>query len=130
MIRKETYKIETWKYWDDTIDNSVEKFYDSYNIYPNIIIAHEDTFIKIEMVVNSIGKKYIKGMNGKVPDKGEFVRISSFSGESYELDFCLDNNVQYQFFTLIYDSDPDGGGEPLPYDSDDSSKYNYRSRVA
>jgi len=42
-------KITDYAVWDDTIDLHVEKFYKKHNVYPNILLANEFTYRRIDM---------------------------------------------------------------------------------
>ena len=102
--------------WDDTIHLCVEKFHKKYNVYPNILLANEYTYRKIDLHAQKHPERLID------PDREETIETSSypytglsyFTTEDYSLELCLDFDLQNGSITLIFDEDPDFSGEPAP----------------
>jgi hypothetical protein len=52
--------------------------------------------------------------------------LSSFVTEDYELECCLDNDLQEGFFLLVFDEAPDFDGELVEEDGEGEGVYAYR----
>jgi hypothetical protein len=109
------YTLNSLIHWDDQLNDWVEKFKRSKGYYPNILLASSATYSRIDMVINARGKDRVKGKDGKIAAKDEFISPCGFKGESYELMFCTEEQLGIDTVKLIYDSDPDGG-VPIPED--------------
>jgi len=102
--------------WDDTINLFAMKFHDKYNVYPNILLASDFTYKKIDLYAQKHPERIIK-----FDDEGNFKTIetssdpytglSTFIAEDYELECCIDYDLQEGYFTLIFDETPDFSGE-------------------
>ena len=46
--------------------------------------------------------------------------MACFRGPDYELEFCVDDALPTGAFSLIWDDDPDGDGEPVPDEDTDA----------
>lgn len=118
MIYKKTYKVTSWKNWNHCINDSSIEFFRKFSIYPNILMANSDTFHKIDMMVNQ-KKDNILNDDGEIPAPDKYVSIGSFISDNYALEMCIDDKVAIDYFILIFDSDPDDGGEPIPEEDSD-----------
>ena len=107
--------ITDFKVWDDTINSFVQQFYKENKLYPNILIACDFTYHKIDDYVQIHPERVI------APD-GEDMRTSElpyggidcFEASNYELKFCIDNQLQENSFLLVFDENPEfDGGEPM-----------------
>jgi len=112
--------------WDDTIHSNVEKFHKKYNVYPNILLANELTYRKIDLYAQKHPERLID------PDGKESIETSSypynglsyFITEDYSLELCMDYDLQDGSFTLIFDEDPDFSGEPEPVIEEEEEREN------
>jgi hypothetical protein len=50
---------------------------------------------------------------GERPAEGEYAGIGLFTGAGYQLEFCVHERVPSKAVLLVFDTDPDGDGEPL-----------------
>ncbi len=90
------------------------KFYEAFNIYPNLLLAAETTWKKIDHYANLISPVNIyKGPETDDEMNEEFKSISSFVTPDFELEFCLDFKIKENYFILIFDEDPSFDGEPV-----------------
>lgn len=110
-ILRRTYTIDRWTRWDDELHACATEFHERFGVYPNILLAHEVTFARIDMAAR---KGKILADDGTEAAEGEHTPLSSFVGPDYELDFALDDALEVGDVSLIHDTDPDGGGEPVP----------------
>lgn len=116
-MHRKTYKITVWKRWDYDVCSAVEDFYSRTKVYPNVLLANPTTFAKINLIAaksmiasgSRIGKS-----SGETPDGVEYVDLTGFVGDGYELRFAENKKLADTAFALLFDSDPDGGGEPWP----------------
>jgi hypothetical protein len=100
--------------WDDTIHITVLKFYQKFNVYPNILLASDKTYMKIDLYAQMHPERLLdpNGENietGNTPYEG----ISYFTSDDYNLECCLDFELSEGNFTLIFDEAPDFDGEPV-----------------
>ena len=125
-ILKYTGMITDFSVWDNTINSCVKKFQKQYNVYPNIFIACEFTFRKMEFralmhperLTDSDGEN-IK--TSSIPYNG----IGCFVADDYSLEFCTDNKLPEGMFLLVFDAAPEFDGEPIP-DEEEENQYFYR----
>ena len=101
--------------WDDTINLYAQKFHAQFNVYPNILLACNFTYRKIDLyaqmhpdrLVESDGIETIE--TSDIPYQG----ISYFTAEDYNLECCLDYYLPVGSFTLVFDEAPDFDGESV-----------------
>jgi len=119
-LYKMTCPISDYFAWDDIINENVIKFYESYSIYPNLMLASEKTWSDIDQIANLFNPEKlspIDELDDTIDINAEIKSISVFRTENYALQFCLDEKVSDDYFTLIFEEDPIFDGEP--YDSED-----------
>jgi len=110
-ILRRTYSIESWRTWDDAIDGFARDFNRAFGLFPNLLLGSSSTLAHIDMAAK---RDKLTDPDGQRPEDGEYAAIGLFSGDGYALDFCIDERVPSKAVSLIFDSDPDGGGEPVP----------------
>lgn len=119
MIYKKTFKIHSFKNWDDEINASAVIFNNTFSIYPNIILFNSYMTSRIDILANE-NKDYLEDEKGHKPDKSTFAQVDSFVSVDYKLEFCLDEKLPDNYYSLIYDSNPNGDdGEPVPDEDSD-----------
>lgn len=110
MIPRKTYRIGSWRTWDQAIDASVRDFESRFGVTPNVLLASTVTFNRINMAAD---KSHVGNAAGEDPPAHAYVDITGFAGHDYVLGFAVSERVQEKRFALLYDEDPDGG-EPWP----------------
>jgi len=102
--------------WDDTIHFFVLKFYKMYNVYPNLLLASDYTYQKIDLYAQMHPERIMDpdGVMTIEASDCEYTGISDFSAVDYSLEFCFDNEITEGNFLLVFDEEPDFSGEPLP----------------
>jgi hypothetical protein len=108
--------ITDFSIWDDTIHLTVLKFHTQYNVYPNILLASDITYRKIDLYAQMHPERLLD------PDGEETIETSShpynglsyFTTDDYELELCLDFDLGEGSFTLVFDETPEFDGEPVP----------------
>ncbi len=119
--------ISEYSVWDDTIHEHADKFFNNYSIYPNLMFASKMTWQKIDEYANLFNPENIKLSDDNIDDEEtdeEIKSISTFVSSSYSLEFCLEENVNEDYFILVFDEDPIFDGEPYDYDNiDDVIRY-------
>ena len=104
-----TFSFDSLISWDHQLNSWVKEFKADLEYYPNILLASNETYARIDLVVNARGKDKLRNSEGAGAPEEEFVSMNGFKGDGYELDFCMDDNTGVDTVRLIYDSDPDGG---------------------
>ena len=119
--------ILDYKVWDDIIDGFVEKFYANYKVYPNIMLAASRTLEKIDNNANFLqaGKIVLEDPDIEIDEPDTVKTISSFDGENYMLEFCMDEKLGEDSFVLVFDEDPKFDGLPY-YNCVNEKSGNYR----
>ena len=117
--------------WDDTIPLSAVKFYSQYNVYPNILLANDSTYRKIDLYAQMHPSRIVTndddGNIETIETSNEpYNGLSSFVTEDYELECCMDYDLQEGYFTLIFDEEPDFDGERVEEPEEQGNVYNYR----
>jgi hypothetical protein len=110
--------ITDFSMWDDTIHLSVMKFHSQYNVYPNILLASDFTYRKIDLYAQMHPNKVVTdGADGNIEtietSNEPYNGLSLFVTEDYELECCMDYDLLEGYFTLIFDETPDFDGEPV-----------------
>ena len=121
---KMTGIITDFAVWDDTINLHVIKFHDKFNVFPNILLANEYTYKKIDLYAQKHPERIIDptGENDIETSSISYQGLSTFTAEEYELDFCLSYEIADSSFILIFDENPDFDGEPEPLPVEDEEK--------
>jgi len=123
--------ITDFSVWDDTIHLTAVKFHSQYNVYPNILLANDSTYRKIDLYAqmhpNRIVTSDDDGNIETIETSNEpYNGLSSFVTEDYELECCMDFDLQEGCFTLIFDEEPDFDGERVEESEEQENVYNYR----
>ena len=130
-VLKITGVITDFSIWDDTIHLSAVKFHNQYNVYPNILLTNDSTYRKIDLYAQKHPNRIITADNdGNIEtietSNEPYDGLSCFVTEDYELECCLDYDLQEGNFTLIFDEKPDFDGEPVEKQEEQENIYNYR----
>jgi len=127
-------KITDYAVWDDTIDLHVDKFYKKHNVYPNILLANEFTYRRIDMFAQMHPERLIEAEGEETFEISNmsYDGISEFVTESYNLECCFDYKLADDSFLLIFDEAPDFSGEPepLPKESGEGEKTYFYMKTA
>jgi hypothetical protein len=122
MIFREFGFIDDYSRWADIIYKSALRFFSLYNVHPNILLASGTTFDKIDNYLRQYPENLVFSGEGDPP---LFDGLSSFVGEDYELEFCLDTDQKADYFLLVYDETPDFDGEEIPETNEEKNRYSY-----
>lgn len=110
IMNRKIYKFETYTQWPDELNAAANHFNREFGKYPIIMLANQETCQKLDMVSSQPDKPTLDH-DGHPPGNGEFVTLSAFVGDGYEIDLCMDESIASKSFMLVYDNDPDGGNE-------------------
>jgi len=130
-VLKLTGIITDFSVWDDTIHLSALKFHAQYNVYPNILLANDSTYRKIELYAQKHPNRIViaddDGNIETIETSDEpYDGLSYFTTEDYKLECCFDFDLQEGYFTLIYDEAPDFDGEPVEEPEEQGNVFIYR----
>jgi hypothetical protein len=123
--------ITDFSLWDDTIHLYTVKFHGQFNVYPNIFLASDFTYRKIDLYAqmhpNRIRITDNDGSIETIETSNEpYSGLSYFTTEDYELECCLDYDLPEGSFTLIFDEARDFDGEPVDEPEELENVYQYR----
>jgi len=130
-VLKLTGIITDFSIWDDTIHLFAVKFYNQYNVYPNILLANASTYKKIDLYAQKHPNRLVTaGVDGNIEtietSNEPYDGLSRFVTENYELECCMDFDLQEGYFTLIFDEAPDFDGERVEESEEQEKVYTYR----
>jgi len=123
--------INDFSTWDDIINQYVLIFYKQHNVYPNILLASDFTYRKIDLYAQMHPDRIRTFddygnietlMTSDVPYDG----LGQFVAEDYTLECCIENDLPEGSFTLIFDEAPDFDGEPVKKPDEPTNIYTYR----
>ena len=123
--------ITDYSIWDDTIHLCAVKFHDQFNVYPNILLACDFTYRKIDLYAQMHPNRImITDDDGNIEtietSSEPYNGLSHFATEDYELECCMDHDLAEGSFTLIFDEEPDFDGEPVEKPDETQKIYAYR----
>lgn len=125
-ILKKSFTFTNFQNWDHTIYTNAEKFFEKYGVYPNVLLAKEETFLEIDAIANFTQRDNIRdevgSANYKNPQPGSIAHLGSFCTTDFEIRFALDEKMEFSKAKLVFDSDPDWGGED--WEDDDTWESN------
>ena len=118
-ILKSSGFILDFSKWDDSIHFAAVQFHDKYNVYPNILLASDSTYRKIDLYAQKHPERIVTldddgGFETIETSNEPYTGLSSFTTEDYELECCMDYDLQEGSFVIIFDEAPDFDGEPEP----------------
>jgi len=130
-VLKLTGVIIDFSVWDDVINLTAVKFYNKFNVYPNILLANASTYKKIDLYAQMHPNRIITEDNdGNIEtietSNEPYDGLSLFVTEDYELECCMDFDLQEGYFTLIFDEAPDFDGEPVEKPEERENVYVFR----
>lgn len=102
---EKSYLFQDYLNWDHQLNTWVHEFKRLNGVFPNIMLASDSTYARIEMVANTNGREQIRSSEGKMPEA--FVMMGGFQGLGYLLDFCVEGRCCEGEVKLIHDF---GGG--------------------
>ena len=114
--------------WDDTIHIFALKFHQKYNVYPNILLAGEATYRKIDLYAQKHPERLYDpdGQNTIAKSNYSYNGIDVFITEDYSLECCIDYDLTEGNFILIFDEDPDFSGERVEYPNEEVNVYEFK----
>jgi hypothetical protein len=122
--------ITDFSQWDDIIHETATQFKKQYLVYPNILLASQETYRKIDLnaQIHPERLQYEDDVGDFETSPIPYDGLSSFVGPDYTLEFCQEPDLYDGHFTLVYDETPDFDGEPEeePNEIPDKS-YIYRT---
>jgi hypothetical protein len=123
--------ITDYTIWDDTINLYAEKFHKQFNVYPNILLASDFTYRKIDLYAQMHPDRLVdlNEMETMETSNEPYEGISYFTSENYELECCLDYDLPDGSFTLVFDEAPEFDGEPVEEREEQEGVYVFR-RIA
>lgn len=102
IVQRSDFTLDSLKAWDHQVDLAVRDFKRRFGCFPNLLVANEVTFKRIDIRSN---KEKVLGEKGEKVGPSQYVRLSGFATDEYNLDFCLDDSLSDLVFTLILDSE-------------------------
>jgi hypothetical protein len=122
MKHIKSFEILRWNDWDHIIARSIDDFFLTFSIYPNILLANKYTYSQIDFIttINPEKKKnahrivddkigeYLESLT---TDKNEGVGLTSFQKNLCELDFAIEKELKDKEFTLVFDDNPEWGDD-------------------
>ena len=123
--------ITDYTVWDDTINLYAGKFHKQFNVYPNILLASDFTYRKIDLYAQMHPERLVEHDGTETLETSDepYDGISYFTTEDYELECCLDYDLPEGSFTLVFDEAPDFDGEPVEEREEQEGVYVFR-RIA
>jgi len=130
-ILKLTGIITDFSIWDDTIHIFAVKFHEQYNVYPNILLASDCTYRKIDLYAQMHPDRlriFDDNSNFETIETSNepYNGLSNFVTEEYELECCFDYDLQEGYFILLFDETPDFDGEPIEKPDKQENVYIFR----
>lgn len=124
MIMKHTknYEILRWNDWDHIIARSIDDFFQTFSIYPNILLANKYTYSQIDFITTInpekeknanriVDDKIGEYLESLMTDKNEGVGLTSFQKKLCELDFAVEKELKDKEFALVFDDNPEWGDD-------------------
>jgi hypothetical protein len=93
----EVYTIDDYKDWDHRIFASAQAFKARYKVWPNILLGTPSTLEAFDLFMS---QKLLK--EGKVE---KVTQMGKFACKDFELEVCLDPELEDHTFALIYDEE-------------------------
>ena len=120
--------IPDFSKWDDTINLYAEKFHEQFNVYPNILLACDLTYRKIDLYAQMHPDRLIDpdGIESMETSDVPYQGISCFTADDYELECCFDYDLPEGSFTLVFDETPDFDGEPMGKSNEPENIFYFR----
>jgi hypothetical protein len=123
--------ITDFSVWDDTIHLTSVKFHVQFNVYPNILLASDCTYRKIDLYAQMHPNRIVTvGDDGNIEtvetSDEPYNGLGHFVTEHYELECCLDYDLPEGSFILIFDEAPDFDGEPVEKPDELEMIYQYQ----
>lgn len=107
---RETAKITKISEWSHELHMLIMAFKNRYGVFPNIMLANDETYRRIDMLANTNSRKSIRTPEGKIPEGPVVIKI--FSADVYHVNFCLKFELELYQVILIHDDGSGDGGEP------------------
>ena len=103
MYLRKKYKMRMWSNFDKYIFGASDKFYERFEICPNIIAFNKHTYEQICFVISVSPKR-----KGLVEDNGdEIVEVCGFEDEDYKLECAICDDLKDKEFELVYEDESD-----------------------
>lgn len=101
-IRRD-HTLTDWMAWDHEVHAAVLAFRRETGATPNLLLAAESTYRRIEMAMD---RRNVRDADGAGPAPGEYADLAFFSGPDYVLDFCVEAALPTGAYVLVHDPDP------------------------
>lgn len=87
------FRFQKYEDWPNELFAAAQAFRKKYRIYPNIMLANKETYMRIDMIANFRGRSSIGGSDGEKPEKTEYAALGTFVADSFEIDFALSKKL-------------------------------------
>ena len=122
MKHIKNYEILRWNDWDHILARSIDDFFQTYHVYPNILLANKYTYSQIDFITTInpekeknayliVDDKIGEYLESLTKDKNEAVGLTSFQKKLCELDFAVENELKDKEFALVFDDNPEWGDD-------------------
>lgn len=111
---KLTFTMPRWAFWDDIINELVDRFYCIYKKVPNVLLANGFTRDAMNLFAATTKENLVDADTGVARPlcPNEDIELSGFRGNCYELKIRADEDLPPETCVLAYDPAL-GDGEPV-----------------
>jgi hypothetical protein len=121
-MNKKTFTFKTLIEWAKELNDAIYIYKNQYGVFPNIMLASETTYKRIDLIANTKAENINGDGSNNMPIIPEnFVSLSGFASNEYNVDMCIADDLSLFEFVLIYDNDPDG--EEIPSLDDEAAVH-------
>ncbi len=126
MKYSKTYKFQEWNNWDHTIADAIDDFFDTFHLYPHILLCNKFTFSQIDFIttINPEKREHASPVDEFL--NKEEINLAAFIKGPCELEFGVEVKLEIGAFSLVFDDEADWGDDDdekfLPVDEVDVLK--------
>jgi hypothetical protein len=97
MLKKKTYRIESYERWNETFVNALSDFMSEFQLLPHIVVSNEGTSERIGQAMEG---------DGAHPELAAVYPLMwSFLAAIDSIEFCVRDDLTDEDFVLVYDDD-------------------------
>lgn len=110
-ILRERFRFNDFDEWPELLARAIAIFKKVHLTGPNLLVASPEVYAGIDEAATAHRMLVTDGA-GRHPRRDEAFQISGFSSDGCDVGFVVADTIGFPDYLLMYDPDPDDGGEP------------------
>lgn len=109
MTYSKTYQFQEWNNWDHTLADAIDDFFETFHLFPHILLCNKFTYSQIDFITTINPKKREHASPIDESLNGKDINLAAFIKGPCELRFGVEVKLKIGAFSLVFDDEADWG---------------------